>query len=128
MGEPKYPSPNNALRKFFFRVGTEVCADIGDSAAEAEEYADTLGDKHSWYWAGYRDCAAALSETLTRMATDEVKEVVEAICVDWAAAKRERDKISRKSRNTEESVRDGSGEGDDEDLWDNLARSIGPIS
>lgn len=128
MADIKYPSPRNVMRQFFYRIGTEACADVAEGALEAEEYAETLGNKNAWYWAGYRDCAAALAETITRMATDEVKQAVEEICDDWAAAKREREARSREARNAPKDLHIGGPEDDDGGLWDNLEGVIGPIS
>lgn len=62
------------MKRFVYEFATQDCPDIALSSEEAYDYAGRLGDFHEGYWAGYHDCALALSSTLGRMAPRELIE------------------------------------------------------
>lgn len=65
-------SPRTLIKRWLYEFATQDCADITISTDEAYDFAGSLGDFHEGYWAGYHDCAVALSATLARIAPKQV--------------------------------------------------------
>jgi hypothetical protein len=79
MSSDKPKAPRTILREFLYDVATTNCPDVALAAVEAQDFAERFDDTHKAYWAGYTDCARALSESLTKKSDKDVREAIERI-------------------------------------------------